>query len=34
MTTTDMEKAYVGGTEVDKIYLGSTLIYEKPQNNN
>lgn len=27
MTSTEMTKAYVGGTEVDKIYLGETLVY-------
>lgn len=31
MTTNDIQKAYVGGTEVDKIYLGNTVIYEKTQ---
>lgn len=27
MTTNDIQKAYVGDTEVDKIYLGSEVIY-------
>lgn len=31
MTTNDIQKAYVGNTEVVKIYLGDTVIYEKTQ---